>query len=161
MKPPQLGRLSFFSFFLLKKYRRSVAKQNHNFKSIIMTVHNVVTHQSNPSTEQPHFFILSKGKNAGKPLKVSCPNCFLVTVKSAEETENLYWIAYTLWIANYWHQYQIGSVIPFIRITTFRSCFRDEVLRAYKKHQNHVDFVSRIQKLEALQNNYAKTSMIN
>ena len=136
---------------------RSVAKQNHNFKSRIMTSHNVLTHQPQRTVTQPHFFILSKGKNAGKPLKESCPNCFLITVKTEEETESLYWIAYTLWKANFWHQHQFGSVIPFIRISTFKSCFRDEVLKAYKKHQKHLDFVNRIRKLEELQHHYSKT----
>jgi hypothetical protein len=121
-----------------------------------MTFHNVLTHQPQRPITQPHFFILSKGKNAGKPLKESCPNCFLVTVKTEEEADNLYWIAYFLWKANFWHQYQIGSVIPFIRITTFKSCFRDEVLKAYRQHQKHLDFVNRIQQLEALQYHYSK-----
>lgn len=134
---------------------RSVAK--HNFKSLIMTFHNVLTHQPQRTITQPHFFILSKGKNAGKPLKESCPNCFVITVKTEEETENLYWIAYTLWKANFWHQYLIGSVILFIRITTFKSYFRDEVLRAYRQHQKHLEFVNRIRQLEALQNHYSKT----
>ena len=122
-----------------------------------MTFHNVITYQSPRAITQPHFFILSKGKNAGKPLKESCPNCFLITVKNEEESENLYWIAYTLWKSNFWHQYQIGSVIPFIRIGTFKSGFRDEVLRAYKQHQKHVEFVNRIRKLETLQNHYSNT----
>lgn len=124
---------------------------------IMLTYHNVITYQADRKMLQPHFFILSKGKNAGKPLKESCPNCFLVTVKTQEEAENLYWIAYTLWKANFWYQYQIGSVIPFIRITTFKHCFRDEVLRAYKQHQRHIDFVDRIRKLEALSTHYQST----
>ena len=122
-----------------------------------MTYHNVVTHQAQRAINQPHFFILSKGKNAGKPLKESCPNCFLITVKDESESENLYWIAYTLWKANFWHQHQIGSIIPFIRISDFKSCFRDEVLRAYKQHQKHIEFVHRIRQLESLQQHYSKT----
>ena len=31
-----------------------------------MTSHNVLTHQPQRTVTQPHFFILSKGKNAGK-----------------------------------------------------------------------------------------------
>jgi hypothetical protein len=49
-----------------------------------------------------------------KLLEESCPNYFLITVKTEEETEketeNLYWIAYFLWKANFWHQYQISSL---------------------------------------------------
>ncbi|MBU0942093.1 MAG: hypothetical protein KKD36_11760 [Bacteroidetes bacterium] len=122
-----------------------------------MTFHNVITHQSNRIIEQPHFFILSKGKNAGKPLKESCPNCFLVTVKDEEESEHLYWIAYILWKSDFWHQYQIGSVISFIRIDTFKTYFRNEVIRAYKKHLKHLDFVNRLRQLETLQQHYSKT----
>ncbi|WP_418262780.1 DUF6943 family protein [Flavobacterium faecale] len=122
-----------------------------------MTFHNVITFQPLRAINQPHFFILSKGKNAGKPIKESCPNCFLITIKNEEESEKLYWLAYTLWKSNFWHQYQIGSVIPFIRISTFKINFRNEVIKAYKKHQKHQEFVNRIRQLETLQQHYSNT----
>lgn len=122
-----------------------------------MTNHNVITHQLDRQILEPHFFILNKGNNSGKPLKESCPNCFVVTVKTTEEAENLYWIAHTLWQANYWKPPLIGSVILFIRINIFKNLFRDAVLRAYKQNLRHLDFVNRIKQLESLSSHYKST----
>jgi hypothetical protein len=64
---------------------------------------------------QPHFFILCKGLNSGKPLSEPCPNCFICICQSEQEKENLYWILFALWQGRRFHQVLCGSVIPFIR----------------------------------------------
>ncbi len=96
------------------------AQPQHHFKSEAMTYHNVFTHQKDRIYGQPHFFILNKGNNSGKPLKEPCPNCYVLTVKTDAEAENLYWIALSLWKSKLWHQYLVGSVIPFIRLNDFQ-----------------------------------------
>ena len=62
-----------------------------------------------------HFFILSKGLNAGKPLDTACPNCFVFSCKSEEERDKYFWICYGLWQSNHFRVYLVGSVIPFLR----------------------------------------------
>jgi len=64
---------------------------------------------------QPHFFILCKGLNSGKPLSEPCPNCFVCICQSEQEKENLYWILFALWQSRRFHQVLCGSVIPFVR----------------------------------------------
>ena len=62
-----------------------------------------------------HFFILSKGLNAGKPLDTACPNCFVFSCKSEEERDKYFWICYGLWQSNHFRVHLVGSVIPFLR----------------------------------------------
>ena len=62
-----------------------------------------------------HFFILSKGLNAGKPLDTACPNCFVFSCKSEEEKDKYFWICYGLWQSNHFRVHLVGSVIPFLR----------------------------------------------
>ncbi|MBC7747417.1 MAG: hypothetical protein H7Z76_02345 [Methylotenera sp.] len=121
-----------------------------------MTYNNVFTHRKDRIYCQPHFFILNKGNNSGKPLKEPCPNCFVITVKTDEEAENLYWIALSLWKSKLWHQYLIGSVIPFIRLNDFKSTFRNKVISIYKEHNKHLENVEKLNKFEDLKSIYNK-----
>ena len=121
-----------------------------------MTYHNAFTHQKDRVYSQPHFFVLSKGNNSGKPLKEPYPNCFVLTVKTEEEAENLYWIALSLWKSKFWYQYLVGSVIPFIRLNEFKTAFRDKVLQIYKEHKKHAENIEKLKKLESLTTIYNK-----
>lgn len=47
-----------------------------------------------------HFFILSKGNNAGKPLDQPCPNCFVVITNCPSEKQRLYWLCF--WAVARW-----------------------------------------------------------
>jgi hypothetical protein len=76
---------------------------------------NLKTHRLDAAYQKPHFFILNKGDNSGKPLSESCPNCFVCLCQSEQEKENLYWILFALWQGRRFHQVLCGSVIPFIR----------------------------------------------
>jgi hypothetical protein len=73
------------------------------------------THRLENKISAPHFFILSKGLNSGKPLTEPCPNCFVCISQTAQEKESLYWILFALWQGRRFHQVLCGSVIPFIR----------------------------------------------
>jgi hypothetical protein len=82
---------------------------------------NIVTY--NPKqTLKPEFafFVLSKGLNAGRCMKHSCPNCFMVSADSKTELMKLYNYAYLLWKSNKFSMFLVGSVIPFLRIQDFK-----------------------------------------
>lgn len=64
---------------------------------------------------KPHFFILSRGLNSGKPLLKPCPNCFVLSAEVEERRQTLYWITYSLWKTRAYHPHLVGSVIPFLR----------------------------------------------
>jgi hypothetical protein len=49
----------------------------------------IKTHQMKNAYTENHFFILSKGLNAGKPIEKPCPNCFVMLAKSEEEKKQI------------------------------------------------------------------------
>ena len=76
----------------------------------------IKTHKLNQQISKPHFFILSKGNNSGKPLDAACPNCFVCICKTEEEKLQLYWLFYGLWQGSFFYPFLTGSVISFIRL---------------------------------------------
>lgn len=90
---------------------------------------------------KPHFFILNKGLNSGKPSKEPFANSFVLTFQSEQDCENYYWIAYSLWQSKFWHRNLVGSVIPFLRIFEFTHEFAkkaDEAMADFEQHQKDV-----------------------
>lgn len=85
-----------------------------------MTKFYLKTNSKTAETKKPHFYILNKGMNSGKPLKEPCPNCFVLTAKTEEEIQSFYWLCFGLWKAKSFHYYLKGSVIPFITINDMR-----------------------------------------
>lgn len=85
-------------------------------------------HKAGRSYSSPHFFILSRGLNCGKPLKEPCPNCFVIIPKRKKDGNCFYWIAYSLWKTKAFHPYFVGSVIPFVRKGDFRSLIQNAFL---------------------------------
>lgn len=130
-----------------------------------MLNYRLYTHQRGNYYECPHFFILSRGKNAGRPQYEAIPNAFVVVTKESEELERLYWIAYALWKAKGFEFIQLGSVIPFIKVGDVRNLIADKAssidfssqhtkkrlkllcsLRKLGEHQ--LDLVSKISEME-------------
>lgn len=99
-----------------------------------MLNYKLYTHQRGNYYECPHFFILSRGKNAGRPQYEGIPNAFVVVTRDSDELERLYWIVYALWKARRFEFIQLGSVIPFIKVGEIRNLVADKV--------NSIDFSS-------------------
>lgn len=76
----------------------------------------IKTYKLNSTHNTNHFFLLSKGYNAGKPLDKPCPNCFIVTCDNQQHKGKVYWICYSLWKSGTYLPLLCGSVIPFLRI---------------------------------------------
>jgi hypothetical protein len=76
----------------------------------------IKTYKLNSTHDSNHFFLLSKGYNAGKPLDKPCPNCFIVTCDNLEHKGKLYWICYSLWKCGAYLPLLCGSIIPFLHI---------------------------------------------
>ena len=72
--------------------------------------------------EKPHFFILNKGNNSGKPLLAPCPNCFVIQFQNEIDKEQVYWLMYSLWQSNAFYPFLRGSVIPFVVLRDVKSC---------------------------------------
>jgi len=88
------------------------------------TVKSAAAKEENP---KPHFWVLCKGMNSGKPLSMPCPNSFRVETETEEMKESLYWVSFSLWRAKAFHPYLIGSVIPFIRIDDYKQLISEKL----------------------------------
>ncbi len=91
------------------------------------TTFNVKSSTVKLESNRPHFFVLNKGLNSGKPLQVICPNSFIIQTESEEFKEVLYWITFALWRTKAFHPYLMGSVIPFIRIGIYKQLITEKI----------------------------------
>ncbi len=106
-----------------------------------MTDFIIKTHRNELHYNQPHFFILNKGNNSGKPLKQPCPNCFVIIFKCEQAAENYFFIAQSLWMVRHWHLFLCGSVIPFLKLSDFSKNFTiqsNHMMEDYTTHQKNV-----------------------
>lgn len=122
----------------------------------------IKSHKTNKMYLGEHIFILNKGLNSGKPMYQACPNCFVVTFNNAEEKESYYWLSYSLWKAKFWHQFLVGSVIPFLRIHDFKNEFGIQTRTMIEEHEEHVKNVKALQLLEQKEAQFHKNlALIN
>lgn len=138
-------------FFLFKKNngaKRSEAILNW----IAMSTFELKTHKSGRTYSNPHFFILNKGLNSGKPLTNPCPNCFVVTTSTEEATNTLFHLSMMLQIGGFYSYYLKGSVIPFISIDDCRNTLKKGIKSSeiigfeFQKHINAVSVINKKEK---------------
>ena len=108
----------------------------------------IKTHKPGTNYKQPHFFILNKGRNSGKPQKESFTNSFVIICKTEAEVEDSFWIAFSLWKSKFWHQHLIGSVIPFIRLAEFQKEFISKSTQLMQEHEEHQKNIEALKLLE-------------
>lgn len=104
--------------------------------------------------KNPHFFILNKGNNSGKPLPAPCPNCLVISFKSETEKEQVFWLCYSLWQSGAFYPYLRGSVIPFVVIRDVRECLVDGFNRASGNPVQFEKAVAALRNLEALEKQF-------
>lgn len=111
----------------------------------------IKTHQKNTVYKGNKIFILNKGLNSGKPQKEPFTNSFVIQFPNEEDSETVYWLAYSLWKAKFWHQSLCGSVIPFLRIHDFKKDFSakaDEMLQEHELHKRQVQALRLLEEKE-------------
>ena len=86
--------------------------------------------------------------NSGKPQKESFTNSFVVIFDFEQDCENLYFVAYSLWKTNFWHQFLVGSVIPFLRLSDFKKEFFVKSKIMMQEHDQHVKHIAALKLLE-------------
>lgn len=79
-------------------------------------------------------------------------NSFVIMFPDEKDSETVYWLAYSLWKSNFWHQFLIGSVIPFLRITDFKKDFDCKVNEMLQEHELHQKRVQTLRLLEQKEN---------
>jgi hypothetical protein len=103
---------------------------------------------------KPHFFILNKGNNSGKPLSAPCPNCFVIQFKSEEEKEQIYWLLYSLWQSKVFYPFLRGSVIPFVVLRDVKSCLLNGLNKVAGNPAQFEKAVAALQSLEAMEKKF-------
>jgi hypothetical protein len=86
--------------------------------------------------------------NSGKPQKEPFTNSFVIMFPNEKDAETVYWLAYSLWKSNFWHQFLIGSVIPFLRINDFKKDFDYKVNEMMQEHELHQKQILALKLLE-------------
>jgi hypothetical protein len=122
-----------------------------NSKSTEMLTYEIKTHRIGKTYNTPHFFILNKGLNSGKPMDQPCPNCFVVTTQSSEEREQLFYLCLSLKTGQYFSYYLKGSVIPFICISDAKKVI-NEALQNNQEQQWQIK-VEKLKKINAFEEN--------
>lgn len=115
-----------------------------------METFRIKTHRPSLTYSEPHFFILNKGLNSGKPLNNPCPNCFVCITTDEVHKDFMYWLCFGLWKSNSFKYYLKGSVIPFITIGDVKTHLRNSESIA---SNNPEEFTQTIQALKALETN--------
>lgn len=143
----------FFGFFLVffSKYFVSI-----NFKSRIMLNFKVLTYNPEKETPENSIFILSRGRNAGKPMFEPCPNCFILYCRNETEKENLYWIFYTLWKNRFFHPYLCGSVIDMLRLSELKKVIQNWIIPSFSKMEQNGKILQDIKSVYQLEQHYSK-----
>jgi hypothetical protein len=108
----------------------------------------IKTHQKDTTYKGNQIFILNKGMNCGKPQKEPFTNSFVIQFSNQEDAETVYWLAYSLWKAKFWHQHLVGSVIPFLRLKDFKEYFSTKVNEMLLEHEQHQKQVQALRLLE-------------
>ena len=117
----------------------------HGKKENAMQTLKIKTHRMSVEYETCHFYLLSKGYNAGKPLDRPCPNCFVIHAGSERDKEKLFWICYSLWKSGRYVPLLVGSVIPFIHIGDIEREIKNAVAKALQHPQQFSKLVSHFQ----------------
>lgn len=108
----------------------------------------IKTHRKDTLYSKPHFFILNKGMNSGKPQKEPFTNSFVILFQNEEDCDSLFFIAYSLWQTKFWHPFLVGSVIPFLRLPDFKREFNPKASLMMLEHEQHQKSITALKLLE-------------
>jgi len=120
----------------------------------------IKTHQKNAIYKGNQIYILNKGMNSGKPQNEPFTNSFVILFQNDEDAETVYWLAYSLWKAKFWHQSLLGSVIPFLRIDNFKKDFISKVNEMLQEHELHKKQIQALRLLEQKEDQLQKNIIL-
>ena len=109
-----------------------------------MLTNKVRTYAVHRETPEQAIYILNRGRNAGKPLRQPCPNCFIYYCSSPEELETVYWTFYALWKNGFFHPHLCGSVIEMLRLSDLKTLMRNFIQPALEKSAKNPEMTLKI-----------------
>ena len=110
------------------------------------------TYNQKDEIRNPHFFILCKGNNSGKPLLSPCPNCFSIQFQSEADKEQVYWLIFCLWQSKTFYPYLRGSVIPFIILRDMKNCIQSALDKSDRNPEQFQKMVATFQSMNQFEN---------
>lgn len=113
----------------------------------------IKTHKSGKTYQQPHFFILNKGLNSGKPFKHYVCNSFVFLADNKEENEFYYFLLLGLWELRFFRKHLIGSVIEYIRLGDLIDVIEETLNSVNTGNRSFADVQNSLAQIETLQNN--------
>lgn len=116
----------------------------------------IKTHKKDAQYNKPCLFLLNKGLNSGKSRKEPFTNSFVIIFEKQEDFEDIYFVAYSLWKSKFWHQFLIGSVIPFLRIKDIEKEFYKRVEKINNEFEEHKKNIAAPKLLEEQENYFNK-----
>ena len=125
-----------------------------------MTNFIIKTHRKDTLYDKPHLFVLNKGMNSGKPQKEQFANSFVIIFEKEEDCESIFFVAYSLWQTKFWHQFLIGSVIPFLRLPDFKKEFNPQANLMMLEHEQHLKNIAALKLLEKKEKQYKEDIML-
>ena len=84
----------------------------------------------NGAVTENAFFILSKGRNTGRPSFKPNANCFVFTCADTQDLHSYYWLVYALWAGGKFHPLLCGSVIEFLHLRDLKHMIETAALTA-------------------------------
>jgi hypothetical protein len=113
----------------------------------------IKTHKSGKIYNQPHFFILNKGLNSGKPFKHYVCNSFVFLADNNDERDFYYFMLLGIWELRLLRPYLKGSVIEFVRLGDVIDVL-DETLNSINTgNRSFADVQNSLIQIDALQSN--------
>jgi hypothetical protein len=134
--------LSFLPFFLCEKiFRQKGSVQKDHMQPFSIKCFK-------PGTGYPpsSFFILSRGRNTGRPSFSSNQNCFVFSC-APEDLQTYFWMVYAIWTGGGFLPLLTGSVIEFIRIGDMQ----DILLNTSRKMDHIQKQLPALQKMQVLE----------
>ena len=113
----------------------------------------IKTHTQGKIYKQPHFFILNKGLNSGKPFNHYVCNSFVFLADDKNERDFYYFMLQGIWELRLLRPYLKGSVIEFVRLGDVIDVIEETLNSVNTGNRSFSDVQNTLAQIEAHQNN--------
>ncbi len=118
-----------------------------------MLKHKIKTHKSGKMYNQPHFFILNKGLNSGKPFRHYVCNSFVFLADNKEERDFYYFMLLGIWELRLLRPYLKGTAIEFVRLGDVIDVLEETLTSVNTGNRSFYDVQNALSQIQALQSN--------
>ncbi len=128
-------------------------KGKQTLKKIVMLKFKIKTHKSGKIYNQPHFFILNKGLNSGKPFRHYVVNSFVFLADDKDERDYYYFMLLGIWELRLLRPYLKGSVIEYVRLGDVIDVLDETLNTVNTGNRSFADVQNSLAQIDALQSN--------